>query len=639
VDLPPPNVCRRIRGLFNLTGSPNDDEAKSARATLIRILAEHGLSWNDLPRLLPAIETALAAADEAAKGNREEARRKRQADRKPQRGEDVRATVTLPVEVAKYGGSARVVLPTGRAIEVKVPAGVKDGAQLRLRGLGAPGLDGGEPGDVLVSIEIEPPRPLAVQRQAKSGLAGAIGIICCAVGLMFFFVLGSYLASYDRAVGAHDDPKQAGYYRIGGNIHFSNKEYDQAIGDYGIAIALDPKDATAYSSRAYAYYMKKDYDRAIGDFGHAIALNPKDATAYSSRGFVYHVKKDYDRAITDYDQAIALDPKFALAYSSRGNVYYDNKDYDQAISDYSLAIALDPKDAVGYSNRGDAYYMKKDYDRAIADYDQAVALDPKNAVALDPKNALAYINRGLADRKQGDYDRAIADYDQAIKLDPKYAAAYANRGNAYDDKGDYDRAIADHNQAIQLDPKNALAYNNRGFAFGNKGDYDRAIADYNQAIHLDPKYALVYINRGVAKLYLGALPGALEDFATASDLAPGNAYAALWYDIVKKRSNLPSQLGEAIPHLDMTKWPAPIVRLFLGQLTPEAVLAAADSPDPTTKNRQFCEANFFSGELELQRGDKRQATKLFQFATVNCPKWWVEFGAAQAELKTLGVNP
>jgi molecular chaperone DnaJ len=37
---------------------------------------------------------------------------------------------------------------------MKVPMGVTDGAQLRLRGLGAPGLNGGEPGDALVSIEI-----------------------------------------------------------------------------------------------------------------------------------------------------------------------------------------------------------------------------------------------------------------------------------------------------------------------------------------------------------------------------------------------------------------------------------------------------------------------------------------------------
>jgi DnaJ C terminal domain len=74
----------------------------------------------------------------------------------PQRGEDVIAIVIVLLGMAKLGGFARVVLPTGRAFEVKVPAGVPNGAQLRLRGLGQPGLNGGEPGDALVSIEVEP---------------------------------------------------------------------------------------------------------------------------------------------------------------------------------------------------------------------------------------------------------------------------------------------------------------------------------------------------------------------------------------------------------------------------------------------------------------------------------------------------
>jgi hypothetical protein len=34
--------------------------------------------------------------------------------------------------------------------------------------------------------------------------------------------------------------------------------------------------------------------------------------------------------------------------------------------------------------------------------------------------------------------------------------------------------------------------------------------------------------------------------------------------------------------IDMTKWPAPVIRLYLGQMTPDSVLAAADSPDAQT---------------------------------------------------------
>lgn len=72
------------------------------------------------------------------------------------RGDDVVATATVPLETAAKGGSARVILPSGRTLEVKIPAGVDDGQQIRLRGQGQPGLRGGEAGDALVTVKLAP---------------------------------------------------------------------------------------------------------------------------------------------------------------------------------------------------------------------------------------------------------------------------------------------------------------------------------------------------------------------------------------------------------------------------------------------------------------------------------------------------
>jgi hypothetical protein len=36
-----------------------------------------------------------------------------------------------------------------------------------------------------------------------------------------------------------------------------------------------------------------------------------------------------------------------------------------------------------------------------------------------------------------------------------------------------------------------------------------------------------------------------------------------------------------------------VIRLFLGQLTPAAMLAAADDPNPAIKKKQVCKANFY----------------------------------------------
>jgi lipoprotein NlpI len=251
-------------------------------------------------------------------------------------------------------------------------------------------------------------------------------------------------------------------------------------------------------------------------------------------------------------------------------------------------------------------------------------------------NFVQAVDRGAAHASKSQFDRAIQDLDQAIRLNPNYAEALRNRGSAYSLKGQFDRAIQDYDQAIRLNPNYALAYNNRGNAYSAKGDNDRAIADYNDTIRLNQYFAEAYKDRGIAYLYSANPAKALADVIQASEFDQRNAYNALWVDIVGQRNNIPSRLSQAIAKIDMTAWPAPVIRLFLGQMTPAAVLATADDPDATKKKGQVCEANFYGGELALRTGAKDEATRLFRLAANDCPKSFREWGAANAELKAVG---
>ncbi|MBR1152769.1 hypothetical protein [Bradyrhizobium sp. JYMT SZCCT0428] len=89
----------------------------------------------------------------------------------------------------------------------------------------------------------------------------------------------------------------------------------------------------------------------------------------------------------------------------------------------------------------------------------------------------------------------------------------------------------------------------------------------------------------------------------------------------------------------MNVWPAPVIRLFMGEITPAAALAAVDHRDASRKRGQVCEANFYGGELSLTKGLKDEATRLFRLAASDCPRSFHEWEAANAELKALGVVP
>jgi DnaJ-class molecular chaperone len=70
-------------------------------------------------------------------------------------GRDVTAATTIALEEAAKGTTRRVQLPTGKELEVKIPAGLTDGQQIRLKGQGL-ATPGGKAGDVLITVSIAP---------------------------------------------------------------------------------------------------------------------------------------------------------------------------------------------------------------------------------------------------------------------------------------------------------------------------------------------------------------------------------------------------------------------------------------------------------------------------------------------------
>jgi DnaJ-class molecular chaperone len=78
------------------------------------------------------------------------------AGREPPRGGDLEVTARVPFTIWALGEKARVDLPNGRSLDVAIPAGIADGKTIRLRGQGELSGFGGEAGDALVTIAVEP---------------------------------------------------------------------------------------------------------------------------------------------------------------------------------------------------------------------------------------------------------------------------------------------------------------------------------------------------------------------------------------------------------------------------------------------------------------------------------------------------
>lgn len=79
----------------------------------------------------------------------------RGGSRGPRNGEDLNAEVSLTFHEAISGATRRLSVagPSGgKEVAVKIPAGITDGARVRVRGKGSGGVSGGTPGDLYVTV-------------------------------------------------------------------------------------------------------------------------------------------------------------------------------------------------------------------------------------------------------------------------------------------------------------------------------------------------------------------------------------------------------------------------------------------------------------------------------------------------------
>jgi tetratricopeptide (TPR) repeat protein len=311
-------------------------------------------------------------------------------------------------------------------------------------------------------------------------------------------------------------------------LRLGERQYDRAMADFDLAIAVNPYNVSAYTRRALVYRDRGEHDRAIADFGEAIRLRPDGATAYLNRGILHNLKGDYERTIADLDQALRLEPKLGQAHYYRGLALEKTGKRDKAITDYRKVLEFGHSPLVNPSRALAEAGLKRlgvtdnemrawSIEATITRYDRAIQENPNDAVARGM--------RCLFQMSKGEHDKAIADCDEAVRLSPNSPAPYGYRGLAHLGKRDYDRAIADFDESIRLDSRGSPSYADRGRAYLAKGDYKRAITDFDQAIQLTPKHVTAYADRGLAHERNDERDKAIADYRKALELHSHNPKA------------------------------------------------------------------------------------------------------------------
>ncbi len=249
-------------------------------------------------------------------------------------------------------------------------------------------------------------------------------------------------------------------------------------------------------------------------------------------------------------------------------------------------------------------------------------------------------SRGIAASNRGDSDLTISALTSALAAGDLNASlvpvAYLDRGVAYLRKGKCPEAVADLNAALKLKPDYLQALSAR--ASGNicAENLNAAISDIDTILKTKPD-ADAYSERAKVRWLQGSFAAAAADYEKAVGLQPKITYWVIWLEMSRMRGGTfdPAQMRRDMADLDVVGWPSPVFNLYLGNVKPDFVNAAAVSGDPQTAVNWKCEANFYVAEWWLVQKNADAAKPLLLEAQAKCPHDFIEYDGANVELKRL----
>lgn len=211
-------------------------------------------------------------------------------------------------------------------------------------------------------------------------------------------------------------------YNLWGRILYIQKNYDDAIKKYKMAIALYPKYAPAYYNWGLPLHDKGEYEKAIEKYKNAIEVNDRCAPAYFNLRLILHNKKDYGPAKEKYQMALKYAPLSAhpSIYQNLGKIFFEQENYNDAIEMCKKAIKINPLSAEAYYDWGLALYKQKDFEKAIEAFETAMEIKPI---------ADAYYMCGLAQHNQRKYKEALGNFQKFLEIDSNNQLA--NEANNY----------------------------------------------------------------------------------------------------------------------------------------------------------------------------------------------------------------
>lgn len=243
---------------------------------------------------------------------------------------------------------------------------------------------------------------------------------------------------------------------------------------------------------------------------------------------------------------------------------------------------------------------------------------------------------GIEYRSQPDTG-AVARAEKALAADPGNVDRIIALGIAQSGVRRYREAIETFTRGLAIAPNNAMLYRWRGHRHLSVREFDKAMADLTNGNRIDSTNYGIWYHLGIVRFARGNFAGAADAFAQGQPRAPDAGELAgstdwLWMSLSRagRSAEATAMLNRHPDSLPIANAYAQRLRLYRGEIGPEAVITPADTSDI-----QVATLSYGLGNWYLVRGDTTKARAYFKRSVAS--GGWPGFGfiMSEVELKRL----
>lgn len=233
---------------------------------------------------------------------------------------------------------------------------------------------------------------------------------------------------------------------------------------------------------------------------------------------------------------------------------------------------------------------------------------------------------------------AVARAQSALAADPQNVDRIIALGVAQSGVRQFREAIETFTRGIAIAPRNAMLYRWRGHRYLSVREFDKAMADLTAGFNLDSlNYGILY-HLGIVRFVKGDFAGAADAFRRAQPIAPEAGELAgstdwLWMSLSRagRQAEAKAMLDRRPDSLKVANAYTQRLRLYRGEITPDAVLTPADTADV-----QVATLSYGIGNWYVVRGDTARARTWFERAIRS--GGWPGFGFILSEVELRGLR-